>query len=49
MKSKKTVVLHNTLLALAEIEKYKNEQLIFPTFELIEKIIGGLPESSDWG
>ena len=46
--NKKTVVLHNTLLALAEIEKVKKEQLIFPTYEIIEKLTTSLPESSDW-
>ena len=48
-KSKKTVVLFNTLLSLSEIEKIANEKMIVSTPELIEKILIGIPESNDWG
>lgn len=48
LKNKKTVVVANTLLALAEIEKMSGEKLIQATPELVEKILVGLSESSDW-
>lgn len=35
-------------MALAEIGKIKNENLIAPTQDLIEKILNSLAESSEW-
>lgn len=47
--SKKTVVLFNTLLALSEIEGITKQTLIQPNPDLIDKILNGLPECSEWG
>ncbi len=43
------VILSNTLIAISEIEKFKNEKILKPDFKMMEKIVNSLPECTEWG
>ena len=43
------MVISNTLLSLAEIEKMKGTKIIQNDYKLIVKIVNSLPECSEWG
>ena len=47
--NKNPIVISNTLLALSEISRMKNENIIELDEDLAKKIVNALPECSEWG